>query len=273
MSDAPQNDSGGTASNGTPYDPTFFGGQRDGSLRSARIVVPFLMDLLRPASVVDFGCGCGPWLKAFQEAGVQTLRGYDGDYVDRKQLMIPGECFINCDLTRRIELDRRYDLAMSLEVGEHLPEASAASFVQTICKAAPVALFSAAIPMQDGTAHINEQWPDYWAALFARSSFVFLDALRMRFWNEPRIEWWYAQNMLLFAEPALARLIAGRCTVVPSPDGMPARLVHPTHLQWKTADLAYETKRRENPGLKDIVQGTPGAVRRHLAHRLGRRKN
>src|SRR6266481_2972405 len=73
------------------YDNSFFDHQVDGALSSARVVVPIVMELVRPTSVIDIGCGRGAWLKAFAENGVADLKGIDGDYVDCDKLMIRRE--------------------------------------------------------------------------------------------------------------------------------------------------------------------------------------
>jgi hypothetical protein len=52
--------------------------------------------------------------------------------------------------------------------------------------------------MQGGTDHINEQWPQFWIALFEKQGFTCVDCLRDRFWGDERIAWWYRQNMFLF---------------------------------------------------------------------------
>src|SRR4051794_27578159 len=80
------------------YDAAFFDAQREESLRSARVVVPLLLNVIQPRSVVDFGCGVGAWLRAFEENGVTEFMGYDGDYVDRDRLLIPRERFCVTDL-------------------------------------------------------------------------------------------------------------------------------------------------------------------------------
>ena len=41
------------------YDRRFFERQRDGARRSARRLVPVLLELIHPKSVVDIGCGVG----------------------------------------------------------------------------------------------------------------------------------------------------------------------------------------------------------------------
>jgi SAM-dependent methyltransferase len=179
------------------YDEKFFA-HRTGSRRSAEIVVPLLVDLLRPRSVVDFGCGTGEWLAAFLSAGVVDILGIDGDYVDRGRLAIPAEKFRAHALAEPLELGRRFDLALCLEVGEHLPVDAAPQLVSSLVAAAPLVLFGAAIPDQRGEGHVNEQWQEWWAARFAETGLVPVDVLRRALWRDERVEWWYVQNTFLY---------------------------------------------------------------------------
>jgi 2-polyprenyl-3-methyl-5-hydroxy-6-metoxy-1,4-benzoquinol methylase len=80
------------------YDTDFFDSHLNESLRSAREVVPLLLSLLSPKSVVDVGCGIGTCLAAFREQGIEDLLGIDGDYVDRARLLIPESSFLPHDL-------------------------------------------------------------------------------------------------------------------------------------------------------------------------------
>jgi hypothetical protein len=64
---------------------------------------------------------------------------------------------------------RTFDLAICLEVAEHLPPEAAEGFIDSLTRLAPVVLFSAAITFQVGNQHLNGQWPDYWATLFRRA--------------------------------------------------------------------------------------------------------
>lgn len=227
------------------YGPAFYEYQQAGSAASAREIVPWVIDLLRPTSVVDIGCGTGSWVAAFQDAGVHDAVGIDGDWVLSAPLQIPREHFLPVDLQRPFTLPRSFDLAISLEVAEHLPESSAASFVDSIVAAAPAVLFSAAVPHQGGWNHLNEQWPHYWATLFKQRQFLPLDCLRAVFWNNPRTRWWYAQNMVLYlrADHPLWR------THTPSVD-VPA-LVHPANYLARVDALRDANRERT---LKETVR-------------------
>jgi SAM-dependent methyltransferase len=180
------------------YDRRFYDVQSVGSRRSASVVVPLVMRLVAPISVCDVGCGVGTWLGVFREHGVMSALGVDGAHVALEMLQIPHADFVAKDLTLPLKLDRRFDLAVSLEVAEHLPERSAAGFVQSLTGMAPIVLFSAAVPGQGGTGHINEQWQDYWAALFAKEGFIPLDPIRPAIWTDSAVEWYYRQNILLY---------------------------------------------------------------------------
>ncbi len=194
------------------YNEQFYQSHQDGARRSAREIVPLVLELIQPKSVIDVGCGVGTWLSVFKENGIEDIYGVDGDYVNQQMLAIPAERFFPFDLSKPLTFGRQFDLVVSLEVAEHLPAEYAAGFIQSLTKLGPVVLFSAAIPFQGGVNHINEQWPDYWARHFAEAGYVAIDCLRPKVWQNEKVEWFYAQNVLLFArrdyletQPALKR--------------------------------------------------------------------
>ncbi|TAJ07492.1 MAG: class I SAM-dependent methyltransferase [Planctomycetota bacterium] len=235
------------------YPATFYQDLDRTARPSARVVVPLLMRWIRPRAVVDVGCGDGSWLAEFAAAGAEHVHGLDGDWVREDQLKIPRASFQRCALDQSISVARRFDLAVSLEVAEHLPQARAAGLVRDLAQLAPVVLFSAAIPEQGGLNHVNEQWPDWWAELFAREGLQAVDALRWRLWNEADVTWWYKQNMLLYATPAALEqnpeLAAARAS---SPTGV-ARLVHPHKYA--------EALRSGRPSLRRWLKMAPAALR------------
>ncbi len=185
-----------------PYPGAVIDTEWEGSLRSARIVVPILMNLIHPNTVLDLGCAWGSWLKAFQENGVKMMQGVDGPWVDEERLLIARGTFRAVDLTKPFEIAGSFDLAVCLEVAEHLPEPVGHRLVQILTRAAPLVLFSAAVPGQGGYGHINEQWPAYWTSRFLEQGFRRLDPIRRYVWQNDHIQWWYRQNICLFASDA-----------------------------------------------------------------------
>lgn len=182
-----------------PYDQAFYDSQIDESLSSARIYLAHLWEHYSPASVVDVGCGRGMWLKACGELGAKRLVGLDGPW-NRQELMAePATRFNVADLNQPFAVDGKFDLAISLEVAEHLLTSSAAGFVASLAAASDVVVFGAAYTGQGGTNHVNEQPGSYWAQLFATEGFKAYDLFRPVFWSDRRVPFWYRQNTFLYS--------------------------------------------------------------------------
>jgi hypothetical protein len=110
-------------------------------------------------------------------------------------------------LNKSLNLGRKFDLVVCLEVVEHLEPSSAETIIGSLCRHADEVLFSAAAPGQAGTHHINCQWPSYWQKLFNNHGFVCRDDLRWKLWDNDAIEPWYRQNLF---RASLNRAEAGR---------------------------------------------------------------
>jgi SAM-dependent methyltransferase len=180
------------------YNKDFYNQIHDGALSSARAIVPEVINIFKPRSVVDFGCGTGAWLSVFKENGVDEVSGVDGS--PEGHSLLDEENFTLRDLSSEFSLDRKYDLAMSLEVAEHIPYKFADQFVDNICNSSDNILWSAAVPGQNGVGHINEQWPSYWVPKFHQRGYICSSIFRFNFWNNENIENWYRQNILIFTK-------------------------------------------------------------------------
>lgn len=228
------------------YDYSYYQSQAlDPELRSPKVVVPLITSIVQPRSVVDVGCGVGSWLVAFRENGAEAILGLDGKHVDSTWLLIPRECFRAVDLSQSFRLDAKFDLAVCLEVAEHLPISSARVLVESLVQLAPVILFSAAIPLQGGTHHVNEQWPEYWQGLFQEYDYRMLDLIRQLIWKNPKVKSWYRQNMFLFVRE----------------DFIPTRSQFLEATQY--ADDLVLLKReilQQHLGLRSIFKNLPGSI-------------
>ena len=237
------------------YDRTFFDNQYTGALESARAVVPLVRDLLHPRRVVDVGCGRGAWLRAFHEIGVDLIQGLDGDYVDRDTLLISAGTFVPVDLAELTKLPDNYDLAVCLEVLEHLSAQSGRNIVTALTEAAPVVLFSAAVPGQRGIGHVNEQWPEYWRRLFEARGYRMLDPIRPRIRDDQRVEWWYRQNILMFAsEKAICSNEGLRAEASRGPQ---------PELEWVNISMVRKDPSR-NALIRAVSRALPVRLKRHL---------
>ena len=165
------------------------------SLQSPRAVLPVIFDQIKPANLLDVGCGIGTWAKVAGELGVNDIVGLDGVQIDQEQRLITDEHFRVQDLTAVWDLGRIFDLVLCLEVAEHLDQQFATHLVHNLTAHGHTIVFSAACPGQAGQHHVNCQWPSFWQELFNAEGFCCDDSLRWTIWDDNRVEPWYRQNI------------------------------------------------------------------------------
>jgi len=180
------------------YNEEFYSSRHNKTSYSAKVITSIVQEYIHASSAVDLGCGVGTWLKVLEDNGMRDVFGIEGEWIREDTLLIPETKFLKTNLGKPLKLDRQFDLAISLEVAEHIHEVYADQFLDNLTALAPVILFSAAIPKQGGTHHVNEQWPEYWRDKFSKRNFVLLDCIRPKVWNDPLIRMWYAQNSFVF---------------------------------------------------------------------------
>jgi SAM-dependent methyltransferase len=180
------------------YDDNFYDEMTKMSIQSAEIYANYLSEFVQPSSVIDLGCGRGAWLKAFKDCGSSKLKGIDGDWIDREDLMDEAIIFEPLDLNKLDLPKEKYDLAMSLEVAEHLEVDAGENFVKFLTNSSDLILFGSAYKNQGGTNHINEQKHSYWANKFVSNGFLPFDFFREEFWNNDHVGFWYRQNIFLY---------------------------------------------------------------------------
>ena len=238
-----------------PYDQRFYDSQADLSAASARVVVPFLVEALKPRSVIDIGCGAGAWCAEFALRGVEAVHGVDGPWVDRPTWRLRPEQFTAFDFGRaalpfRPKTPRdRYDLAITLEFLEHVEAARAEALVDLLTGLTDVVIAGAAIPGQGGMHHVNEQWPRHWCGLFAERGFRPYDYIRPALWDAPGVEPWYLQNTIAYfrGRPPPALRVKTEALVL-ARLGAPPSLVHP-ELFGRAIDPARKPIRAHLTGL------------------------
>jgi SAM-dependent methyltransferase len=240
-----------------PYSTRYYEGLKEDSAASAKAVVPLVLGLFPARTVLDVGCGSGTWTRAYLDAGCDA-RGIDGMVVREEQLLIPKERFERRDLGQPLRLDRRFDLVNCLEVAEHLDPSRGPSFAADLCRLTDVVLFSAAVPGQGGTHHVNEQWASYWIPHFKAAGMVPLDCLRWQLWDNPAVAWWYVQNVFAFVrESRVADFPAAVAAVRP----WPTDLVHPR--AYVKATVPSEMSPRM---LAEVARALPHFPGKLLAH-------
>jgi SAM-dependent methyltransferase len=218
------------------YDDVFYNYINAGALKSARHMLPLLIDVLpKPInSVLDVGCGAGAWLAVWKSLNVEVT-GLDGSYVHMDQLLIDQSEFVPKDLNKSFSLDRRFSLAQSLEVAEHLPPSSAPDFIASLCRHADMVLFSAATPGQGGENHINEQSYAYWREHFQNQGYAMYDPVRHSIAGNLAIKPWYRYNTFLYVNES--------CSAELLEELLPFR-VEPGHTPSDIAPLLYKLRKQ-----------------------------
>jgi len=217
------------------YDRDFYHRQSGESATAARLILPHVVQAVgAPGTVLDIGCGVGPWLRAIQDQLPDAeITGIDHPGVPRDLLMIAEDEFVGMDLRKAFDLGSRFDLVLSMEVAEHIESENAHVFVRNLTRHADHILFSAAVPGQGGDDHVNERWPSFWTDLFAQEGFLCNDFIRPRIWDNVEIPFWYRQNTMLFTRTPLA--LSGEYRSFHGAD-----LVHPDLL---TGSIRYHDER------------------------------
>ncbi len=183
-----------------PYTQKYYYSISEGSIRSAKIVMKSLY--FTPETVIDVGCGVGEWNN-------ENESYYGIDFgIPLDMLLIPRDRYMEIDLNKATfdVPNGTYGLCICLEVAEHLKPSSAKALISMLCRMSDRVLFSAAIPGQGGTGHINEQWQSYWANLFNLNGFG-ASQIQPNIRDNSDVELWYRQNIILYERGATGKVI------------------------------------------------------------------
>ncbi len=220
------------------YSKLFYAAQRAGSMRSARAILPIVFAHVRPQAVIDVGCGVGTWLDVAGQLGADRIVGVEGRWVENNRLASPLIDMRYADLEEPLPDLGRYDLAICMEVAEHLSRGRGESLVRELCGLSDQVLFSAAIVWQGGIGHHNERMQSYWASLFAANGYGACDIVRPAVWTNGTVSYWYRQNCLLYVKGA----------PIVAPQSLdrrhPGRFVNP----WCVVELFQRARRLTLPG-------------------------
>jgi hypothetical protein len=169
-------------------------------LSDARIVVNALASVIEtPKSIIDVGGGQGVWCATFMESGVASVKCIDHPNTPLDDLMIPKEFYQACDISTHFPSPERVDLALCIEVAEHLPTAHSKRLVEYLTSCSDLVLFSAGIPGQAGQHHINCQPPAFWHEIFKEFGFKRYDCIRPLI-IDSKAAFWLKQNLFLFSK-------------------------------------------------------------------------
>lgn len=165
---------------------------------SAELIMSHVAGIFKPLSSIEVGCGNGHWTRAAINNGIADYLVVDGPWNRRKDLLVEERCFKEANLEVPLITEGAFDLAICLEVAEHVAKSAADVLVASLVASSDVVLFGAAIPYQGGYGHINEQWPSWWRDKFIAYGYEPFDIVRPVFWSDVKIHYWYRQNTFIY---------------------------------------------------------------------------
>lgn len=179
------------------YTRQFFINNIDCTVPSVKPIVTSIMENYEPQSVIDFGCATGIFLREFKAQGVTDILGLDL-YPPDDLLQIPKENFMRFDVTKPLFPNRRFDVAICLEVAEHIPRESSMQLVTSLSMLSDNIIFSGAHVGQGGHGHINERPVTDWIDMFNAVGFYETLSTRADIKNNPQVAPWYRENIVDF---------------------------------------------------------------------------
>ena len=108
-------------------------------------------------------------------------------------------------MTQEWEISGKFDVGTCFEVAEHFDPISGDRLVRNLCASAKIVVFGAAIPQQGGYQHVNEQYQSYWIKKFQDRGMLPFDVVRPAIWGNDACDWWYQQNIIVYARECAAR--------------------------------------------------------------------
>jgi SAM-dependent methyltransferase len=167
---------------------------------SAPAMAASIKCIFKPNSVIDVGCGAGTLLAQLKKNGLK-VRGLEYSDAGIARCREKGVYVEKFDLETNQAIQGSWDVTVSFEVAEHLPESLADNYVRVISQFSPVVIMSAATADQGGHDHVNEQPHEYWIDKMQRQGFAYdgqtSDHVREE-WARNRVAYWYVNNTMIF---------------------------------------------------------------------------
>lgn len=186
------------------YDRAYYERSADAKRVTMRHIADSIVRDASPGTLVDVGCGGGFLLSALDARGVACF-GLEYSQAGIDLCRSAGLDVRPFDLEHDTFAGYSFDVAVSMEVAEHLPASVADRFVDLLASLAPVVVFTAARPGQVGTDHVNEQPPEYWIERFAARGFAPHETLADTWqheWERLGVIECYRRNLMVFSRTA-----------------------------------------------------------------------
>lgn len=164
-------------------------------------IVDAILKVCSPLSVIDYGCGTGYFIREFIKHGINDVKGVDGPHIDDNMLVIgEKEKIIRHDITKPLDLGRKYDIALMLEVAEHIPSEFEDILFNTLFTFSNTIVFSSVNNPMSGTHHVNCHPEEYWDNKFIKANYKKYDYIRPLISGDDDIPPYYRENIIIYAK-------------------------------------------------------------------------
>ena len=171
------------------------------AVMSAGAICDSILSDLKPRTVIDIGCGTGALLERLSKRGCHVF-GLEYSEAALKYCRARQLNVLKFDLERDVfEDDATFDVAVSMDVAEHLPAKAADRYVDLLTCLSKLVVFTASPPGQGGNYHVNEQPSSYWMSLFQQRGYEHDEDLSQRWrdrWRSAGVVNWYYNNLMIF---------------------------------------------------------------------------
>jgi SAM-dependent methyltransferase len=183
------------------YSKAYYEGIESANSHAYLLLAQTIIEVFRPSSVVDVGCGSGGISAALRAGGVKQI--YPFDFSQASVDMTQKRGFTSArrlDLTQAKEIPATADLCLCLEVAEHIPRKFERHLVALLSRVAPVLVFTAAPPGQGGHLHVNLRSQGHWKQLFREQGMEHDNSSQQRMFRifGGRMIRDYSTNLLVF---------------------------------------------------------------------------
>lgn len=157
-----------------------------------------IVNTYHPQTVIDVGCGPGKLSMAIARLGVAVtaIDGFSEPHFGGLPIKF---CHVNLNdpdsLTRFIGA-QKYDVAICVEVAEHLDPPVSSALIAGLAAASPIVVFSAGVLDQGGHGHVNLRPRDFWHQEFVQRKYLCADRLRPLLRGRDSVALWYQFNVV-----------------------------------------------------------------------------
>lgn len=189
-----------------PYDPEYERNTYDADFYESHTkyyekgipnFVSFLNENVEFESFADLGCGSGAFCAPFQ--ATKDVLGVDFSVGAEKFNYLDPKNYLSADLSKPLNLNRTYDLVMSLEVWEHLLPECEQGYLDNIFALKPKTLIiSCAPPGQWGRHHYTPRTGEEVVKIVSSRGYSLNQGLTEKFRTIKKLAGFYKKNTHVF---------------------------------------------------------------------------